>query len=67
VANILLFTAFTLGICAPLIAFSLVTPAASRWMINALVTYERQISVIAGLTMVGVALYYLIVVFAVFD
>jgi hypothetical protein len=35
-------------------------------MVNALVTYERQISVVAGLTMVGVALYYLIVVFAVF-
>ncbi len=66
VANILLFTAFTLGICAPLIAFSLASLAASRWMVNALVTYERQISVGAGLTMVGVALYYLIVVFAVF-
>ena len=66
VSNILLFTAFTLGICAPLIAFSLASPTASRWMVNALVTYERQISVVAGLTMVGVALYYLIVVFAVF-
>lgn len=65
-ANLALFTAYTLGIVAPLLAFSLVGRASSRWMVNALVTYERPISIVAGLTMIGVALYYLIVVFAVF-
>jgi hypothetical protein len=35
-------------------------------MINSLVTYERPISVVAGLTMMGVAAYYLFAVFQVF-
>ncbi len=64
--NIALFTAFTLGICAPLLAFSLASRAASRWMVNSLVAYERPIGVVAGLTMIGVAIYYLVFVFRVF-
>lgn len=65
-ANLALFTAYTLGICAPLLAFSLVGRATSRWMVNFLVDNERVISVIAGATMVGVAAYYLVFVFNVF-
>lgn len=65
-ANAAQFTAYTLGIVAPLLAFSLVGRASSRWMVNALLTYERPISVVAGLTMIGVAAYYLVAVFRVF-
>lgn len=64
-ANLALFSAFTLGICSPLLAFSLVSRAASRGMVNALVRYERPISMIAGVVMVAVAIYYLGWVFAV--
>jgi cytochrome c-type biogenesis protein len=66
VANIAQFAAYTLGIVAPLLAFSLVGRASSRWMVNSLVTYERPISIVAGLTMMGVAAYYLVAVFQVF-
>jgi hypothetical protein len=35
-------------------------------MVNSLVTYERPISIVAGLTMIGVAVYYLVVIFQIF-
>lgn len=62
-ASILNFLAFGLGIGTPLIAFSLVTRAASRRMVNALVAHERAIAFIAGAVMTAVSLYYLIAVF----
>lgn len=64
--NIAQFTAFTLGICAPLLTFSLVSRAASRWIINFLVDHERAIGVVAGVVMVSVAVYYLLFVFDLF-
>jgi cytochrome c-type biogenesis protein len=65
-SNFALFTAYTLGICAPLLAFSLVGRATSRWMVNFLVDNERVISIVAGVTMIAVAAYYLVFVFEVF-
>lgn len=65
VASILNFLAFGFGIGTPLIAFSLVSRAASRRMVNAVVTHERAIAFVAGAVMTSVALYYLIVVFEV--
>ena len=65
-ANLALFAEFTLGICAPLLAFSLASRAASRSMVTALVRYERPIGIVAGAVMVGVAVYYLGWVFEVF-
>jgi len=65
--NMLNFLAFGLGIGAPLLAFSLVSRSASRWMVNWLVKYNRQIDFVAGLVMVSVGLYYLYSVFHVFD
>lgn len=59
------FAAFTLGICTPLLVFSAVSRATSRWMVNALVRFERPIGVIAGTVMIAVAVYYLVFVFAV--
>jgi cytochrome c-type biogenesis protein len=67
VVNMLNFLAFGLGIGAPLLAFSLVSRATSRSMVNWLVKYNRQIDFVAGLVMVSVAVYYLIFVFHVFD
>lgn len=65
VASVLNFLAFGLGIGAPLIAFSLVSRAASRRMVNALVRHERSIAFFAGAVMTTVSLYYLVVVFEV--
>ncbi len=64
-ASILNFLAFGLGIGTPLIVLSLVSRAASRRMVNAIVRHERSIAFIAGLIMAGVSLYYLIAVFEV--
>ena len=61
------FLAFGLGIGTPLLAFSLISRAASRTMINALVDHKRGIDLFSGLFMTGVALYYLIAVFGVHD
>ncbi|MDO9107698.1 MAG: cytochrome c biogenesis protein CcdA [Coriobacteriia bacterium] len=65
-ANIAQFSAYTLGIVSPLLAFSLVGRATSRTMINFLVDHERAIGMVAGVVMVGVGIYYLVEVFAVF-
>jgi cytochrome c-type biogenesis protein len=64
--NMANFLAFGLGIGTPLLALSLVTRAWSRWAVNALVKYERTISVVAGAIMTSVAVYYLIWVFKIF-
>jgi cytochrome c-type biogenesis protein len=61
------FFAFGLGIGAPLMAFSLISRAASRTMVNALVAYNRQIDLVAGAVMVVVAVYYLFWVFHVHE
>lgn len=66
VSNIAQFSAYTLGIVSPLLAFSLVGRATSRTMINFLVDHERVIGIVAGVVMVGVGIYYLVEVFAVF-
>ncbi len=65
-ANLANFVAYGLGIGAPLLAFSLVSPAASRWLVNNLVKYNRAINFIAGAIMLSVAFYYLVFVFEVF-
>lgn len=64
--NLVNFLAFGLGIGTPLLAFSLITRAASRRVVNALVRYERAIAFVAGAVMTGVAAYYLVAVFEVF-
>lgn len=59
------FLAFGVGIATPLLVFSLVSRAASRWMLKALVEHRVVINRVAGAVMVAVALYYLFWVFAV--
>lgn len=65
-ANMLNFLAFGAGIGAPLLAFSLISRAASRTVMTALTTYHRAIDLAAGLVMVSVSAYYLVFVFRVF-
>jgi cytochrome c-type biogenesis protein len=59
------FLLFGLGISTPLLAFSLVSRAGSRWMLNALVEHKTIINRVAGAIMAGVAVYYLLFVFEV--
>lgn len=63
--NLLNFLAFGLGIGTPLLAFSLVTRASSRAMVNWLVKYQRPIEIVAGVTMTAISVYYLVDVFRV--
>ena len=65
VTNLLNFLAFGMGIGTPLLAFSLVTRASSRAMVNGLVRYQRPIEIVAGATMTAVSVYYLVEVFRV--
>lgn len=62
-SNMLNFLAFGLGIVTPLLALSLVTRAASRNLITAMVRYQRPLDLLSGAVMTGVSLYYLIFVF----
>lgn len=64
--SILSFVAFGIGIGAPLLIFSLVTATKSSAVINFLTAQKRKINLVAGVFMLLVSLYYLIVVFAVF-
>jgi cytochrome c-type biogenesis protein len=61
------FLAFGVGIATPLLAFSLVSRAASRWILNFLVKHKGIINRLAGIFMAGVAVYYLLFVFHVQD
>lgn len=61
------FLAFGVGIATPLLVFSLLSRAGSRWLINFLVDHKRLIDALAGIFMVGVSLYYLLLVFRVHE
>ncbi len=66
IANQVNFVFYGLGIGMPLLAFSLVSPAFSRKMVNFFVKYSSWINRIAGAILLGISLYYLIFVFHVF-
>jgi cytochrome c-type biogenesis protein len=61
------FLAFGIGIATPLLVFSLVSRAASRWLLNWLVDHKVIINRVAGAFMAAVAAYYLLFVFHVQD
>jgi cytochrome c-type biogenesis protein len=65
--RMLSFIAFGVGIGAPLLAFSLISRANSRWTINFLVDHKRTINLVAGAIMAAIAAYYLLFVFKVQD
>ncbi len=60
------FIFYGLGVGAPLLAFSLVSPAFSRAMVNFFVKHSSSINRIAGVILFGISVYYLIFVFHVF-
>ena len=66
VANQINFIFYGIGIGAPLLAFSLLSPAASRATVNWLVKHSSAINRVAGVILFFIALYYLIFVFHVF-
>jgi cytochrome c-type biogenesis protein len=65
--NALLFLFFGLGIGFPLIVIAAVSSAATDALLNFLTRYRRLINLIAGLIILGFALYFLIFDFRVFD
>ncbi len=65
VTNLLAFTAFGLGIGAPLFTFSLASAQWSTQVVQTLVTYRTRINRVSGIVLLAVALYYLMYVFQV--
>jgi len=66
VANLFNFAFFGIGMALPLLVFSVVSAQWSKQVIGYLTRYNRQINLIAGVILLAVSLYYLIVVFRVF-
>ncbi len=65
--NIFRFLFFGIGIGFPLLLLAGISSAATNTMMNFLTRYGKWVNLIAGLTMLGISLYYLIFVFRVFD
>lgn len=66
VSNVLNFIFFGIGIGFPLMLFSVISSKWSSSIISFLTTHKRKINFIAGITMLGISLYYLIFVFRIF-
>jgi len=64
--NLLRFLAFGLGLAAPLLVLAMISTAASGTVIHFLTKHRSIINRSAGVIMLGIALYYLIDVFAIF-
>lgn len=65
--NLLNFIVFGLGMGLPLLIFAIISAQWSEKIIGFLTSKKRIINLIAGLMMLGISLYYLIVVFGVFS
>ncbi|MCA9485256.1 MAG: cytochrome C biogenesis protein [Nanoarchaeota archaeon] len=63
VSSILNFLAFGIGMGFPLLAFSLISARWSQKIITLITIHKRKINLIAGLTMLGISIYYLFFVF----
>lgn len=59
------FLLFGLGIGFPLVAFSAISSAKSREVINLLKTHEKRINQASGLLMLSISIYYMVFVFEV--
>ncbi len=64
--NMMKFLFFGIGLAFPLIAFALISTAASAIIIRFLATYRRVINLVAGAVMLPISVYYLVFVFRVF-
>jgi len=65
--SMLNFLAFGFGLGFPLLLFSLVSVKWSQKIISYLTLRKRKINLIAGIVMLGIAIYYLVFVFNVFN
>jgi cytochrome c-type biogenesis protein len=66
VRNFLQFIFFGVGIAFPLLAFSVISSAASNAIIGFLTKHKSIINRVAGILMLGISIYYLVFVFKVF-
>lgn len=64
-ANMINFISFGSGISFPLIIFSALSASTGTRLINIMVGQKRRINLVAGVVMLAVSLYYLIIVFKV--
>lgn len=64
ISNLCTFVVFGFGMAVPLLTLSLLSSDQNRYVIGFLTRNHRGISVIAGIIMLGIALYYLVFVFA---
>ena len=64
--NIMRFLFFGIGIGFPLLVLAALSATATDTIINFLTRHRRIINLIAGLIMLGISLYYLILVFRIF-
>ncbi len=65
--NVFRFLLFGIGVAFPLLVLAGVSSAATDAVINFLTKHGNWVNLVAGLIMLGISLYYLIIVFRVFD
>jgi len=65
-SSMLNFTAFGVGLGFPLLAFSLLSANWNQAIIGFLTRHKRKINFLAGIIMLGIAIYYLFFVFKIF-
>lgn len=66
VGNILKFLFFGIGLAFPLLAFALISTAASQAIVEFLTKYRRVVNLAAGAIMLPISIYYLVFVFKIF-
>jgi cytochrome c-type biogenesis protein len=66
VSSMVSFLSFGIGLGAPLLIFSLASAQWSSNIIGFLIGHKRIINLLAGLMMLGIAIYYLVFVFKIF-
>jgi cytochrome c-type biogenesis protein len=67
VQNVFRFLFFGIGVGFPLLLLAGISSAATDTIMNFLTKHGKWVNLIAGLIMLGISLYYLIIVFRVFD
>lgn len=65
--NVFRFLLFGIGVAFPLLVLAGISSVATGAVINFLAKHGKWVNLVAGLIMLGISLYYLLVVFRVFD
>jgi cytochrome c-type biogenesis protein len=66
ILNLINFVLFGVGMALPLLLLSYLADLKNRSVVNFLVRYKRMISIISGVLMLGISIYYLFFVFEVY-